>query len=70
MQEVAHSDVIPLLVELCNGQAGPLAAIDLNDQPPVEDKKKKGKAKPKKKVSAQIEMHIHISNMLRRKAPD
>jgi len=52
VQEVAHSKVIPLLVELCNGPGGPLAAIDLNStQPLVEEKKKKSKgAKPKKKV--------------------
>lgn len=53
MHEVAHSKVTPLLVELCNGPAGPLAAIDLNSPPPLADdkKKKKGKsAKPKKKV--------------------
>ena len=55
MHEVAHSKVTPLLVELCNGPAGPLAAIDLNSPlPPVDDKKKKkGKsAKPKKKVES------------------
>lgn len=52
VQEVAHSKVIPLLVELCNGPGGPLAAIDLNSPPPpADDKKKKGKgAKAKKKV--------------------
>ena len=55
VHEVTHSKVIPLLVELCNGPAGPLAAIDLNSPaPPADDKKKKkGKgAKPKKKVQA------------------
>ena len=53
VHEVAHSKVIPLLVELCNGPAGPLAAIDFNSPPPPADdqKKKKGKgAKAKKKV--------------------
>lgn len=53
MHEVALSKVTPLLVELCNGPAGPLAAINLNSPPPLADdkKKKKGKsAKPKKKV--------------------
>ena len=52
VQEVAHSKVIPLLVELCTGPAGPLAAIDLNSPlPPADAKKKKGKgAKAKKKV--------------------
>lgn len=55
VHEVAHSKVIPLLVELCNGPAGPLAAIDLNSPPPSADdkKKKKGKgAKAKKKVGS------------------
>lgn len=52
VREVAHSDVIPLLVELCTGPAGPLAAVDLNSPlPPADAKKKKGKgAKAKKKV--------------------
>ena len=52
MQEVAHSKVIALLVALCSGPEGPLAAIDLNSPPPpADEKKKKGKSvKAKKKV--------------------
>ena len=51
VQEVAYSNIISLLVELCAGPGGPLAAIDLNSPPPAEEKKKKGKGvKAKKKV--------------------
>ncbi|KAL0037308.1 hypothetical protein WJX79_000973 [Trebouxia sp. C0005] len=50
VQEVVQSKVIPLLVELCNGPAGPLAAIDLNSPPPPADgKKKKSKGVKAKK---------------------
>ena len=52
VHEVAHSQAISVLVELCNGPGGPLAAVDLNAPlPPPEEKKKKGKKPKAKKVS-------------------
>lgn len=54
VHEVAHSQAVPELVEMCNGPEGPLAAVDLNAPlPPPEDKKKKGK-KPKAKAKVCI----------------
>ena len=60
VQEVVQSKVIPLLVQLCNGPAGPLAAIDLNSPPPpADDKKKKRKGvKAKKKVCSSTCSHL------------
>lgn len=73
VQEVAHSKVIALLVALCSGPEGPLAAIDLNSPPPpADEKKKKGKSvKAKKKVGCiyqvchpLLRMHCAITKQL------
>lgn len=67
VHEVAHSDALSVLVELCNGPAGPLAAVDLNaPPPPPEDKKKKGtkKAKPKKVSYCLLTLHVYLQDSM------